>query len=83
MTHPRHTAGAPIMADLPFYDNLLIVRSSIAGGALLSCILVFILAAAFSYRDEDARKLPTLRLVLYITLASSLRSIIDTIYTHG
>ena len=76
MTHPRHTTGAPIMADLPFYDNLLIVRSGIAGGALLSCILVFILAAAFSHRDEDARKLPTLRLVLYITLVSSLRSII-------
>ena len=62
--------------ETQWQDTLLIVRSSIAGGALLSCILVFILAAAFSYKDEDARRLPTLRLVLYITLASSLRSII-------
>uniref|UniRef100_A0A1X7V7P8 G-protein coupled receptors family 1 profile domain-containing protein n=1 Tax=Amphimedon queenslandica TaxID=400682 RepID=A0A1X7V7P8_AMPQE len=57
-------------------STLLIVRSSIAAGALLSCILVFILDAAFTCRDKDARKLPTLRLILYITLASIARSII-------
>uniref|UniRef100_A0A1X7V7M5 Uncharacterized protein n=1 Tax=Amphimedon queenslandica TaxID=400682 RepID=A0A1X7V7M5_AMPQE len=58
------------------WHTLLIARSSIAAGALLSCILVFILAAASTCRDKDDRKLPTLRLILYIILASTARSII-------
>ena len=36
-----------------------LVRSGIAASGLLSCLLVLILAAAFAFKDEDARRLPT------------------------
>ena len=57
-------------------DTLLIVRSSVAASALLSCLLVLVLAAIFTFKEDDARRLPTVRIVLCITLASVIRSII-------
>ena len=65
--------------DIQWQDSLLIVRSGVAASALLSCLLVLILATAFAFKDEDARHLPTVRIVLCITLASIIRLIIIVI----
>ena len=65
--------------DIQCQDSLLIVRSGVAALALLSCLLVLILAAAFAFKDEDACHLPTVRIVLCITLASIIRLIIIVI----
>ena len=42
--------------DIQCQDSL--VRSGVAASALLSCLLVLILAAAFAFKDEDACHLP-------------------------
>ena len=64
-----------VINDTQWYDTLLIVRSSVAVLALLSCLLVLLLAAIFALKDAEAC-LPTVRIALYITLASIIRSII-------
>ena len=58
------------------WQDTLLVRSSVAASALLSCLLVLVLAAIFTFKEDDARRLPTVRIVLCITLASVIRSII-------
>ena len=65
-----------VINDTQWHDTLLIVRSSVAVLALLSCLFVLLLAAIFALKDAEACLLPTVRIALYITLASIIRSII-------
>lgn len=65
-----------VINDTQWHDTLLIVRSSVAVLALLSCLLVLLLAAIFALKDAETCLLPTVRIALYITLASIIRSII-------
>ena len=65
-----------VINDTQWHDTLLIVRSSVAVLALLTCLLVLLLAAIFALKDAEACLLPTVRIALYITLASIIRSII-------
>lgn len=58
---------------------ILIIRCGVAGSALLSCVLVLILAAYMRCRERYVIHLPTLRLVLYITVSSMIRSVIIVI----